>query len=159
MQLFLADQRNRLREAATSLIELTERVPGGLGEVRVPLLSASDDEPVLPSVGHVEPSADIVGAPRDAVDDSGVDDAAVDDSGDAEPVADARSRGASDTIDDNLRIVTVIADEHPVATADAFDPWDDVAGEPTTAMPVVPAPNGDDTDRNDFRFSFDDDRR
>ena len=39
----LADERSRLREAATSLLELTERVPGGIGEVRRPLLSAADD--------------------------------------------------------------------------------------------------------------------
>lgn len=39
----LVDERSRLREAATTLLELTERVPGGLGEVRRPLLSASDD--------------------------------------------------------------------------------------------------------------------
>lgn len=39
----LADERSRLREAATSLLDLTERVPGGMGEVRRPLMSASDD--------------------------------------------------------------------------------------------------------------------
>jgi DivIVA domain-containing protein len=45
LELFLTDQRSRLREAATSLVDITERIPGGLGEVRRPLLSASDDEP------------------------------------------------------------------------------------------------------------------
>ncbi len=35
-------QRDRLREAATALQDLVERVPGGLGEVRRPLLSAAD---------------------------------------------------------------------------------------------------------------------
>jgi DivIVA domain-containing protein len=49
LELFLADQRSRLREAATSLIDLTERIPGGLGAARAPLLSASDDVP--PSAG------------------------------------------------------------------------------------------------------------
>lgn len=44
LETFLVDERSRLREAASSLIELTERVPGGLGEVRRPLLSASDDD-------------------------------------------------------------------------------------------------------------------
>jgi cell division septum initiation protein DivIVA len=44
LELFLTDQRARLREAATALIDVTERVPGGLGEVRPPLLSASDDD-------------------------------------------------------------------------------------------------------------------
>lgn len=45
LELFLTDQRSRLREAASALVDITERVPGGLGEVRRPLLSASDDEP------------------------------------------------------------------------------------------------------------------
>lgn len=35
-------QRERLREAAASLHDIVERVPGGLGELRRPLLSASD---------------------------------------------------------------------------------------------------------------------
>ncbi|MFT6292563.1 MAG: DivIVA domain-containing protein [Ilumatobacter sp.] len=39
----LADERSRLREAATGLLDLTERVPGGMGEVRRPLMSASND--------------------------------------------------------------------------------------------------------------------
>jgi DivIVA domain-containing protein len=40
---FLVDQRDRLRQAASALLDVSERVPGGLGEVRRPLLSASDD--------------------------------------------------------------------------------------------------------------------
>jgi DivIVA domain-containing protein len=40
---FLLDQRERLRSAASSLIEIAEQVPDGLGYVRPPLLSASDD--------------------------------------------------------------------------------------------------------------------
>lgn len=43
LEQFLVDQRDRLRQAASSLLDITERVPGGLGEVRRPLLSASDD--------------------------------------------------------------------------------------------------------------------
>src|SRR5258706_1892222 len=38
-------QRERLRDAAVSLQELVERVPGGLGDLRRPLLSASADAP------------------------------------------------------------------------------------------------------------------
>jgi DivIVA domain-containing protein len=38
-------QRERLRDAAVSLQELVERVPGGLGDLRRPLLSASADSP------------------------------------------------------------------------------------------------------------------
>jgi DivIVA domain-containing protein len=36
-------QRERLRDAAVSLQQLVERVPGGLGDIRRPLLSASAD--------------------------------------------------------------------------------------------------------------------
>lgn len=54
----LADERSRLREAATSLLELTERVPGGMGEVRRPLLSAATDDGVAEvAVGDPTPDA------------------------------------------------------------------------------------------------------
>jgi DivIVA domain-containing protein len=43
LETFLVDQRTRIREAATALVDITERVPGGIGEVRPPLLSASDE--------------------------------------------------------------------------------------------------------------------
>ena len=45
LEQFLVAQRSRVRDAAAELIEITDRVPAGLGEVRRPLLSASDDEP------------------------------------------------------------------------------------------------------------------
>jgi hypothetical protein len=53
LEQFLVDQRDRLRQAASSLIDITERVPGGLGDVRRPLLSASDDpaSPLDPRAG------------------------------------------------------------------------------------------------------------
>jgi len=44
LESFLVDQRARLREAATSITDIVDRVPGGLGEVRAPLLSAADDD-------------------------------------------------------------------------------------------------------------------
>ena len=44
LEAFLVDQRARVREAATSLLDIADRVPGGLGDVRSPLLSASDDD-------------------------------------------------------------------------------------------------------------------
>ncbi|MEA3185789.1 MAG: hypothetical protein QOJ74_2266 [Ilumatobacteraceae bacterium] len=70
-------QRERLRDAAVSLQELIERVPGGLGELRRPLLSASADSPSPseshlappPTVDHAapaEPSHDVDDAQRDA---------------------------------------------------------------------------------------------
>ena len=43
LEQFLIAQRGRVRDAATELLEITDRIPSGLGEVRRPLLSASDD--------------------------------------------------------------------------------------------------------------------
>lgn len=45
LEQYVQAQRERLREAATTLTDLAERVPGGLGELRRPVLSASA-EPV-----------------------------------------------------------------------------------------------------------------
>jgi len=56
-------QRERLRDAAVSLQDLIERVPGGLGEMRRPLLSASA-EPLTSPSGPSEAAA----APVAAVD-------------------------------------------------------------------------------------------
>src|SRR5215207_1928260 len=43
LEQYVAAQRERLRDASASILELIERVPGGLGEMRRPLLSASDE--------------------------------------------------------------------------------------------------------------------
>ncbi|HSB87826.1 MAG TPA: DivIVA domain-containing protein [Ilumatobacteraceae bacterium] len=51
-------QRERLRDAAVSLQELIERVPGGLGELRRPLLSASA-ESALPAPDVGAPAAPV----------------------------------------------------------------------------------------------------
>ena len=45
LEQFLVAQRSRVRDAAAELIEITDRVPAGLGDARRPLLSASDDDP------------------------------------------------------------------------------------------------------------------
>jgi hypothetical protein len=45
LEQFLVDQRERLRAAARQIEALCERVPAGLGQVRPPTLSASDDPP------------------------------------------------------------------------------------------------------------------
>jgi len=63
LEQFLVDQRSRLRDAATEIIELSERVPGGLGEVRRPIVSAADENSDEQSDEHAaevtgEPSAD-----------------------------------------------------------------------------------------------------
>ncbi|MDP9463164.1 MAG: DivIVA domain-containing protein [Actinomycetota bacterium] len=65
----LGAQRERLRDAAVSLQELVERVPGGLGEMRRPLLSASAESLVSSSANAAETSA-----PTTPTDDAGDDD-------------------------------------------------------------------------------------
>ena len=56
LEQFLVDQRTRLREAASQIVDLTERVPGGLGDVRRALVSAADDDAdVTESVEAVAP--------------------------------------------------------------------------------------------------------
>lgn len=130
LELFLTEQRNRLREAATSIVDIVERVPGGLGAARAPLLSASDDE--------AEPApatAALADEPDVAVD--------VDVAADHTDAA------------DELVIVTDIAESDAGGGADVDDPWATTSDEPTQAMPVV-EPRRD--ERDDFRFSFDDDR-
>lgn len=132
LELFLAEQRNRLREAATSIVGIVERVPGGLGAARPPLLSASDDEP--------------------GVQDPGVEDVAF------EPVADRGSALDDDPADarDDVVIVTDIADDD-VSTDDSM-PAEVPADEATQALPVVESGREVDRDEDDFRFSFDDER-
>jgi DivIVA domain-containing protein len=53
----LGAQRERIRDAAVSLQDLIERVPGGLGEMRRPLLSASAESLGSASARPAEPSS------------------------------------------------------------------------------------------------------
>ena len=62
----LGAQRERLRDAAVSLQDLIERVPGGLGDMRRPLLSASAESLLSASARPTEPSTP-VSAPAAAV--------------------------------------------------------------------------------------------
>lgn len=55
LEQYLQAQRERLRDAAVQIQDLVERVPGGLGDMRRPLLSASAEE--LPS--SVAPAAHV----------------------------------------------------------------------------------------------------
>jgi hypothetical protein len=59
LERFLIDQRDRLRGAARQIEALCSRVPEGLGAVRPPVLSASDDnEPGDPTQELLRPHAD-----------------------------------------------------------------------------------------------------
>jgi DivIVA domain-containing protein len=96
LEQFLIAQRGRVRDAATELIEITDRVPAGLGEVRRPLLSASDDDS---DAGESVPSP-VPGPPADddldatqaidlvivtELDDAEIDDAPGDEAADSSP--------------------------------------------------------------------------
>jgi DivIVA domain-containing protein len=130
LELFLTEQRSRLRDAASSLVDITERVPGGLGEARPPLLSASDDEPV--AVG--ESSGDELVIVTDLAEEDAHDPHVAD----VDVAADTAGGSATDS-----------------DAAGGDDPWSDISDDPTQAMPVV---DGGVRDEDDFRFSFDDDR-
>jgi hypothetical protein len=134
LETFLVDQRSRVREAATSLLELTERVPGGLGDVRGPLLSASDDD-----TGEI-----IVEEQAELLIVTDVADMADDD---------------VDVADGEVAEIIVVdeVEAEPVVDLDT-DPWS--SDDPTEAIPVFRA-DADDTptDSDDFTFSFDDERR
>lgn len=75
LEQYLQAQRERLRDAATAMQEMVDRVPAGLGEIRRPLLSASAEaasvvpqhEPALRPHRDVETSrvVDVVDAPAD----------------------------------------------------------------------------------------------
>ena len=138
LELFLTEQRSRLRDAATSLIDITERVPGGLGEAHPPLLSASDDD------------GDGDSRPNVAAGSAGADDLLI-----VTEIADDESVEVSASNEPAGSSTDSTAD----STADSDSPGD--AGEPTQAMPAVtPTDEGDAAVAGDeFRFSFGDDRR
>ncbi len=173
LERFLVDQRSRLRDAAGELMLITDRVPAGLGEVRRPLLSASDDE--TPGTGYGVPS----GYEPTVVEPAGQSDRQLD----GDEIVAAESEVADEELDPTeaieLVLVTEIADEPDDGEVD--DEVDDGPGV-TYAEPVpAPEPDGplfsiddlpeepkaatarfdrlDDAPRrddDDFRFSFDD---
>ena len=100
---FLIEQRERIRESATMLAELVERVPGGLGAMRSPSLSpaspldepaaSGDDDDTQP---YERPAAD----GSDADEPADLDDLSDDDEGDLERDLDGLDDLAgSDTVD------------------------------------------------------------
>ncbi len=83
----LGAQRERLRDAAVSLQDLIERVPGGLGEMRRPLLSASAETLLSASSrpGEVPPAPPAAAADAESDGFDFDDQAAQDDPATAEP--------------------------------------------------------------------------
>ena len=182
LETFLIDQRARVREAATALIDLSDRVPGGLGDVRRPLLSASDDDTpsgLFRGGAEARDETGVTGAGLGGNAEEEVDDGA------SEIVADTDSDTDTDATDGSAPDA---ADTHPAATgeidaapstdsgvddspastgdeAPAEDPWGGRTAsvdDPTEAIQVFrtdddPAP-GRDESGEEFRFSFDDER-
>jgi DivIVA domain-containing protein len=70
----LGAQRERLRDAAVSLQDLIERVPGGLGDMRRPLLSASGETLAAASSRGNEPAPMAAGVPASSPVTSAEDD-------------------------------------------------------------------------------------
>jgi cell division septum initiation protein DivIVA len=151
LETFLVDQRARLREAASSLIDVVDRVPGGLGEVRAPLLSAADDDEAGVSGQQRDEGSDSLLIVTDVAESTAADQQAarvgLDSNPWAEDTADtADTSGTADTSDTS-------------GTADTAD----TAGEPTEAIAVFGLDTGDSSaptsdDDTEFRFSFDDER-
>jgi DivIVA domain-containing protein len=82
LEQFLAGQRDRLREAAASLLDLTERVDGGIGPATAPLLSAvsatrfdesPSDQPPVVEFPADEPLVVEIPADEQPADDEPVD--------------------------------------------------------------------------------------
>ncbi len=132
LELFLAEQRSRLRDAATSLVDITERIPGGLGEARPPLLSASDD-------ASTSSDRDDAVEGDDPVDHANGDDLVImtdiaEDEAPAAPEATAGDEPWADVSDDPTQAM-------PVFGGDSDEGHE-----------------RNERDEDDFRFSFEDDR-
>lgn len=124
----LGAQRERLRDAAVSLQDLVERVPGGLGEMRRPLLSASADS-MLPAPTPASSDSPAPAAPPAYSATFGELDptaaAGVDNSGDATPseIAAGDSAPADETTAMRLDLdADVDAATAPIWTTSAIDP-------------------------------------
>ena len=163
LETFLVDQRARVREAASSLLDIADRVPGGLGDVRAPLLSASDDDDTL---DHDIIDHDIID--HDIIDQNAAGATAVE--GDTESAELLIVTGIAAADDGEVVDSMVESDVDVIADLNS-DPWaDEVTGDPTEAIPVFRIDDDDDDDdesgsavRRDesgeeFRFSFDDGR-
>ena len=63
LELHIVTQRDRLREVAASLTDMVDRVPGGLGDIRRPLISAVEfDASSASGSDSVDGPADTIGA-------------------------------------------------------------------------------------------------
>lgn len=147
LEQYLQSQRERLRDAAVQLQELVTRVPGGLGDMRRPLLSASAEPPPTspqlldPAKAEpfvAEPSAATVKLAAVVESEAPVVD--LDPSPLFTPVPDRPvnlSAMALSSSDDAKENVWRLLDEEVASTQSAF-PLDDVTAE-VPAQPATPA--------------------
>jgi DivIVA domain-containing protein len=133
----LGAQRERLRDAAVSLQDLIERVPGGLGDMRRPLLSASNETVLAGSSANAEvaPAAadDAAGAAGDASpynerdDEAGPDQYAFDSLIDATP---SQMAGTDSNVDDDT-VAVMRLDLGPLDTDERLKPnWSTAGDDP-----------------------------
>ena len=155
LEQFLEVQRGRLRDAASTLVDLTERIPGGLGTAPAPVLRVpADDE-----ISDERTAQD----PEDAEDVDDVDDVG-DDSADATPGADITDDDTADLV-----IVADLADgsdeTEPTSPPEVPDDPDtttvtDAGEDPTPVDRRIWPPEDVSTPptEGDLHFNFSDDR-
>ena len=145
LEQYLQAQRERLRDAAVQLQELVERVPGGLGDMRRPLLSASAEP--LPAAFDT-PSPAPVAEPPSAVVEPATEPVAVEPADEPILVEAAEAEGGDD---ETIRLdggsiaadtsstesVWRLLDEEVAGTPSSQASFDDLAIEVTAEVPVV----------------------
>ncbi len=141
LETFLVGQRDRLRQAASELLDLSERVPGGLGEVRRPLLSASDEPP--PPLESRTPGRAAADTGADVASDSALDDAP------EQPFGTSPEQSSTTDEDDTADPV-----DDPTAGSD-FAPEDAADEQPAVTTPWLAEPE----DEPQFRFGIGETRR
>jgi len=136
LEQFLVAQRSRVRDAAAELIEITDRVPAGLGDARRPLLSASDDPPTdIETSAEGDETTEIVG-----LHDTGLD------TGDDADRPDGFDAGFAEG-DPTQAIVVVSEIDDRTDDGDATPVGSGLSGDD---------PSAPDDGGRDFRFNFDD---
>ena len=150
LEQFLEVQRGRLRDAASTLVDLTERIPGGLGTAPAPVLRVPADDEISDG-RNAERTEDV-----DPVDD--------DDSADAAPGADLTDDDTADLV-----IVADLADDsaetEPTSPPEVPDDSGattatDAGGDPTPVDRRIWPPEDVSTPprEGDLHFNFSDDR-
>ena len=139
LEQYLQSQRERLRDAAVQLQELVDRVPGGLGEMRRPLLSASaeplpaalqplaPDNEFAPAVAEMQPAETTPDEPAAASPDDDQHDPGITD------LSTLAMSGNSEAQSNVWRLL-----DEEVASTQASLELDDVTSEvPVTSAPVT----------------------